>query len=398
MISNSNLYLGFVKLNLSSEQLEKADRLRIVFHASESTFSSGYANPTYNNQLFGSQRVLWKRKDLQSPLDIQPGSDISLPFIIQLPMVQFPPSANVVSESEGLSYRSNFTLTAYLEQSQGQCILKAHKPIIYMPFIETGISKKPINITTYDKPSSMITQYITSSTSFNLEQPQQGPQASSINLSMNSLDYVLGDAIPLTLSLKNISRNSIDSISVKLAQIQTWNKISGLHKEKPNKASRKLKAIIAQTNVKLPTVIDTSEAKQQEYSFKTCLDIPHDALPTFTYSYVFSIAYVLLVNVKRKGKLWSNTFDLSPVPIKIGTLGYGIRSSQEIRLYSTFKSVFDQQNPDQESSNPSISAAMPVPKFLDMVEYEESLPIYINDRLPAYDTIIESPQYMNGII
>lgn len=361
--------------------MQKADRLRIVFHASESTYNYGYVKPIYNSQLFGTQRILWKRKDLQTPLGFEPGSDISIPFIVQLPMVQFPPSANVVSESEGLSYHSNFTLSAYLDQHQGECIIKAHKTIIYMPFIETSISKKPITITTLDKPSSMMTQNYSSSSSSDLEHEQASP---SINLSMSSLDYVLGDTIPLTLSFKSIPRKSIDDISIRLFQVQTWNKASS--KGKTSKSNRKLKECIAQTTIKLPTadLVDISD------QIKTCLDIPRDALPTFTYSSVFSVTYVLLISVKRKGKLWSNTVDLNEVPIKIGTLGYGIRSSEEIQLYSTFKSVFDQDN--------STTNTLPVPKFLDIVEYEESLPVYVKDRLPAYDTIIKPIQYTNCIM
>lgn len=373
--------------------------MRIVFHATESTYKSGYANPIYDKQLFGTQRVLWKRKNLQAPLGVEPGSDISIPFIVQLPLVQFPPSANVISESAILSYHSNFTLSVYLDQYQGECIIKTHKTIIYMPFIETNLYKKPFSITTtYDKPSTSTIQYTLSSSNSVLDQSYP-----SIDLSTSSLDYVLGDAIPITLSFKCIPRKSVDAISVKLFQLQTWNKTSNSQNGKIGKSSLQQKELIAQTNITPPAAeMDISECRQQqEFLCRALLEIPHDALPTFTYSPVFSITYVLSISVKRKGKFWSNKFSLNDVPIKIGTLGYGVRSSEEIQLYSTFNSVFDQpSHADQGSTDLSTTARgiLPVPRFLDVIEYEESPPVYVKDRPPSYDTIVNTPQYSKCIL
>lgn len=358
-------HTGFVKLNATEEQLQRAERLRIVFHASESAYHSGYATPIYKQQLFGTQKILWKRKDLQPPVDIKPGTDISIPFIIQVPMVQFPPSANVISEGDGLSYHSNFVLSAYLDQDQGKTnIIKTHKPIIYMPFIETSISKKPVHITTIDNTDN--------------SSPESTP---FVHANLSSLDYVLGDTIRISLDINNIPRKSIESISTKLYQVQTWSRTS--KKDKPLKNEKKLKQLISQDTIKQ----HSTEATTQ-FTVDTSLDVPIDGLPTFSYGPVFSLAYILQISIKRKGKLWSYEFDLADIPIKVGTLGYGIRSSEEIEFYSTFKNVFEQLSEDASSSS-STTVDLPVPRFLDMIEYEESLPVYTDDRLPIYETAIK---------
>ncbi|KAI8642398.1 hypothetical protein BD408DRAFT_432343 [Parasitella parasitica] len=362
-----SVFQGFVKLsNATEEQLQKADKLRIVFHASESTYHSGYVTPTYSKQFFGTQKILWKRKDRMT------NPESSFPFIIQIPMVQFPPSANVISQKEGLSYHSNFVLSAYLDQDQGRVnIIKSHKSIIYMPFIETSISKKPISITTIDRTENSSSE-----------------TAPLVHVNLSSLDYVLGDTLHVTLSINNIPKKTIESISTRLYQIQTWNKTS--KKEKSTRNERKLKHIISQSVVK-----NQSNEITSQFTVDTSLDIPVDSLPTFTYSPVFSLSYVLKVNIKRRGKLWSYDSDLAEVPIKIGTLGYGIRSSEETELYSTFKTAFEQQfesagSSSEASSLPlTSSTTLPAPRFLDVVEYEESLPVYTDDRLPKYETEIE---------
>ncbi|KAL7319504.1 hypothetical protein PS15m_002635 [Mucor circinelloides] len=364
-----SVFQGFVKLNASEEQLQKAERLRIVFHASESTYHSGYASPIYNQQLFGTQKILWKRKGHEPPVNITPGTDISIPFIIQVPMVQFPPSATVISEGDGLSYHSNFVLSAYLDQDQGKTnIIKTHKSIVYMPFIETSISKKPVHITTIDNTDN--------------NSPESTP---FVHVNMSSLDYVLGDTINISLDINNIPRKCIESVSTKLYQIQTWHRTS--KKDKPLKNEKKLKHLISQNITKHHSI----EAITQ-YRVSTSLDVPVDGLPTFTYGPVFSLAYILQISIKRKGKLWSYDFDLPDIPIKIGTLGYGIRSSEEIQFYSTFKNVFERQSEGDSSSSSTsntTAVALPVPRFLDVIEYEESLPVYTDDRLPMYETAIK---------
>jgi hypothetical protein len=389
---------GFVKANISESQLQMADRLRIIFHATESTYSSGYATPIYHTQLFGSQKVLWKRKDLGSRTTLTPDTDISIPFILQMPMIQFPPSANVIAEGEGLSYHSNFMLSAYLDsQTRGEAaIIKAHKTILYMPFIETSISKKPISITTMESTS-------TSSSSLSVNNTKPLPSRSNLltptaHVSMSSLDYVPGDTMPITLLISNIAKKSVDSISAKLYQIQTWNK-SANNKGKTSKGDRKVKQPVAQNNITLQSESSSSNIESSSstgataFPISTSLELPLDLIPTFTYSPVFSIIYQLQISIKRKGKLWSFNFDLADIPVTIGTLGYGIRSSEDIKFYSTFRGVFDQ---GESSSNPTTpDVVLPVPKFLNVVEYEESLPVYNEDRLPSYESSFASHHHQH---
>lgn len=142
-----------------------------------------------------------------------------------------------------------------------------------------------------------------------------------------------------------------------------------------------MKQVIAQQNVSL-----VSEVNDMITPISVSLETASDILPSFSYSPVFSIKYQLQITMKRKGKLWSSNLDLMEMPINIGTLGYGIRSSEEIKIYSSFKSIFDsQQEQHQGESSSLLDPVLPVPKFLEVIEYEESLPVYSNDRLPPYD-------------
>lgn len=387
--------------------MQRADRLRIVFHATESTYSSGYATPVYHNQLFGSQKVLWNRKDLESPTRLTPNINISIPFIIQMPMIQFPPSANIVAEGDGLSYHSNFILSVYLDsQIQGQAaIMKVHTAITYMPFIETSISKKPVSITSVQKKSST-TSAIDNNAALATSVESLSP---SVNVSMSSLDYVPGDTINISLSINNIPRKSVEFISTKLYQIQTWNRTAN-NKGKTSKGDRKVKHLVAQNSTTLPP--DTNIKNEPSSSSSpinaatsilasTSLELPLDLIPTFTYGTVFSIMYQLQISIKRKGKLWTFNFDLTDIPVTIGTLGYGIRSSEEIKFYSTFRGVFDQPEETSNSSTTTTAAdatVLPVPKFLNFIEYEESLPVYNDDRLPSYESLFTLHQRYMGCI
>ncbi|RCI07141.1 hypothetical protein CU098_003483, partial [Rhizopus stolonifer] len=361
----------FVKAKFTEEQLRKADRLRIVFHATESIYSSAYIIPIYNNQLFGTQKTLWKRKNNmeQTSLKWEPGVQVSIPFIVQLPLVQFPPSANITSDGKEMSYQCRQVLSAYLDDSEASVIAKCHKSINYIPFVETGISKKPINISNLEKTPLPDND--------NTKQP-------SVNVNLHSLDYISGDKIPLSLTFHHIPKKSIDSVSFRLYQVQTWNKIT--RSEKSMKGEFRSKHLVSQNTINSlsESVIIESGSNSVKSSLSTSLQIPVDTLPTFTYSPVFSLYYSLEITITKKGKLWSHKLDLNHVPIKIGTLGYGIRSSEEIKIYSVFASVFDHQ------ANQRQGTVLPVPRFLNVIEYEDALPVYINEQLPTYESVVKT--------
>lgn len=382
MLTNC-IYVGFVKLNISETQLQNAERLRIVFHATESTFDSGFIKPIYNQQLFGSQKSLWSRKESQLFPKLMPNTDASIPFIIQLPLVQFPPTSHFYSYGDGLEYKCKYTLSVYLDSrvQEETVISKAHKDITYMPFIETSLSKNPICITTNEGDSNL------ENTSSKLRKP-----IPSVGIKLTSLDYVTGDTIPISLSVKGIPKNSIESISFKLYQNQTWNKTKANNAgNKTSKGERKLSHLVAQNKIRSHS-IDTSssiENQQEVFYINSEIDLPLDIIPSFSYSPVFSVGYQLKICIKRKGKIWCSNFDLSNVSIHIGTLGYGIRSSEEIKVYSTFRNIFDQD--PEHNDNVDV---LPAPKFLSFLEHEEALPLYNEDRLPNYESLLTiAPQH-----
>ncbi|KAI8887396.1 hypothetical protein K501DRAFT_242550 [Backusella circina FSU 941] len=343
-----SVFQGFIKLNLSPDLAEKADKVRIVFHANESVYTIARSKPLYNKQLFGSQRVILKRKT-ENDFDAA-AQEIARPFIIQLPMVNFPPSSNIVSEAEGISYHTNFNLTAYLDQADGTNLLQSKKPILYMPLIETSALKNPMTFNIADNNND--------------ENP--------ITVKLTSLDYVPGDKISVLLSVNNNSSSSkknIESITLKLYHIQTWSSQVSLSKGKIN--TKKLVASSSTSKINMSHFND--------HGIESLLEIPLDAIPSFNYSPQFTSAYQILISIKQRGVIWSHGTELATIPIHIGTLGYGIHSPEKIKDYTAFRGVFD---------NPSELPALPVPQFLNQLEYEEALPVYEEQTVPPYQLAV----------
>ncbi|OBZ86325.1 hypothetical protein A0J61_05626 [Choanephora cucurbitarum] len=125
-----SVFQGFIRSQFSKNQLSKSDRLRIVFHATETIYQSGFRDPVYKNQLFGSQKILWKRQEESEQSPFKQDSETSIPFMIQLPMVQFPPQAIVTSDGKEMSYYCEYILSAYLEDINGKPIFRCHKPVV----------------------------------------------------------------------------------------------------------------------------------------------------------------------------------------------------------------------------------------------------------------------------
>ncbi|CEI94519.1 hypothetical protein RMCBS344292_08728 [Rhizopus microsporus] len=353
-----SVFQGFVKIKLSEEELQQSQRLRVIFHATETSFSSAEIMPMHRNQLFGSQRVLWRRQDTDSSQkNLEPDTEAIFPFIIELPMIQFPPSSRTVSSDKMFSYQSDFVLSVFLDPTNGkEPIMKSHKSVLYMPFVETMLFKKPVIIS----PKSS----------------QGSSSESDVTVSMSAMDYLPGDAIQAKMLLKNAAKSQAESVSVKLYQIQTWKKVPDMIKKgKVPTTEKKYKQLIASNTIKLFGCKDQGQSSNKSISstFDISLPIPVETAPSFSYSPIFSIGYQLQISIKQK-KIWSTLLELPDIPIIIGTLGYGIRSSQELKVYSAFKSVFDQ---GQDNTD-----ALPVPRYLQVVEYEDCLPPYENQRLP----------------
>jgi hypothetical protein len=258
-------------------------------------------------------------------------------------MVNFPPSSNIVSESEGISYHSNFNLTAYLDQADGTNLLKTQKPILYMPLIETNILKNPMTFNISDNDNNL----------------------SPITVKLTSLDYVPGDKISVFLSGKDNSKRMIESLTLKLFHTQNWSSRISL-----SKGSVKAKTMVASSTTKMGTFNEGTEH---------LLEIPFDAIPSFNYSPQFTGGYQLSITIKHKGMIWSHGTELTSIPIHIGTLGYGIHSPEKIKDYTAFRGVFD---------DASDLPTLPVPQFLNQLEYEEALPVYEEQTLPSYELAV----------
>ncbi|KAG1471163.1 hypothetical protein G6F56_002282 [Rhizopus delemar] len=328
-----SVFQGFVKMKANQEILDKSNRLRIIFHASETTHSISQLAPVYRNQLFGTQKVLWKR----GQKTIEAGTEVSFPFIIQLPMIQFPPSSKITSMTRLWSYQTRFMLSAFLDSSDDeQVLLRFDRTLLYRPFIETKMAKDPLLIS-----------------------------SKGIKACLTAMDYLPGDKICAKLSFDG---RLPESVRVQISQIQTWKRLSGVDGERH----------LGKEKVYCSLLSETAEVKIQSKTVDVLLEIPLETVPSFSYSPVFTIGYQLRIIVNHKS-LWSPSVVLPEIPLNIGTLAYDIQSSRDVKLYSDFRSVFGEE---------SSLDILPVPCFLNVIEYEDSLPVYEESRLPSYEYAI----------
>ncbi|CAO3686906.1 unnamed protein product [Rhizopus stolonifer] len=254
-------------------------------------------------------------------------------------MVQFPPSSKITSMARLLSYQTRFMLSAFLESSaeEEQVLLRTDRTILYRPFIETKMTKDPMLIS-----------------------------SKGIKACLTTMDYLPGDKICAKLSFDG---RLPESVCVQLNQVQTWKGLPGVDGERHSSKEK----------VHFSLLSETPEVKvQSKEMVDVLLEIPLETVPSFSYSPVFTVGYQLRIIVKNKS-VWSPSVVLPEIPLNIGTLAYGIQSSRDIRLYSDFKSVFG------EEGN---SDTLPVPCFLNAIEYEDSLPVYEESRLPSYESTI----------
>jgi hypothetical protein len=309
----------------------------LAFHASETIpyyeVGPGLIRAT-KKAMFGAQSYLWDSKN-QCVLFDQP--EYSYPFIVQIPLIQFPPSF------QNKVYIVHYQLIAIVDtKNHGR--IQANKPLKYMPFIETNLLKSPVFIT--EKNSDL---------------------EASVCLYANK--YTPGDKVRFHLSVNNISkRKGSNFITVNLLMKQVVH-ISAFD-DIPD-----FTTIVASTSTKL-LLIETEQANH--YTSEADLSLPLDAdiTPTLDYGKLASISYFLHINIEKYGKLGgilNYKLQLKDIPITIGTLGNGIRSSDEMKVYSDIE------------TNAELS-----PKFLKAVEYEDALPVYEASRLPSYKLAFES--------
>ncbi|KAI9317095.1 hypothetical protein BX666DRAFT_1877719 [Dichotomocladium elegans] len=243
-----------------------------------------------------------------------------------IPTVQYPPSID-----DHPYYNCIFRLSAVVEL-RGKAILSTEKRIQYRPFIETSLLKRSISLT---------------------------PQ-----FSINSLDYLPGETISLIPTNTSAApSDDDDSHSVSSPSTQQPSSITARLVQRSY-----LHAV--EDAPELVTVIATETWKGGKDP--VCIEIPSTLVPSLSYSAILAVNYSLQIIVKHKKKLWATSRVMHEYPIRIGTLGYGVRVPDELKIYSTMT--------DEE-------AQRTLPRFMQVIEYENSLPAYDHTRLPAYQVV-----------
>ncbi|KAL1929203.1 hypothetical protein VTP01DRAFT_2262 [Rhizomucor pusillus] len=311
-----SVFQGFVRVSVNKVGIINASCIRLLFQASDGIpareLGPGLLRNAKKTVLFGIQKILWNQGILDK-------SSYSFPFIIQLPMMQYPPSI------ETPDYQCTFRLTARLEDHDANTYMFVQRKIIYVPFLETTLAKAPPFL-----------------------QQQQDRQ---LSLKIAKLDYVPGDTIQLTLD----APPSDHIVIAKVVRIITF---------------------LADNS--RDETIACQERQGSSHTDTTIMinfDLPSapDLVPSFSYGIHVSISYQLQVTVEHQKKRISTLLSSSAakfrVPIRIGTLGLGVRAPDSLVYYSTIANI-------QEYT----------PKFVDTIENENYLPPYDSSRLPEYNT------------
>ncbi|KAI8339236.1 hypothetical protein BC941DRAFT_469415 [Chlamydoabsidia padenii] len=321
---------------LDPSLIAKMDRLRIVFHGSEGSRSIVTRSELRRRQFFGVQRTLWE-KSKHPTLSLF--TKYTHTFTLQLPFIQFPPTIRADM------YRCCFKLSVFLD---GSSLAPIEREIMYRPFLETCLFKTPLVKTL----------------------------APEVTVSTHALDYVPGDTLVVKLLLSSLSciytLVQMDLVQVLVSGDQTdQHEINSLHQ---------------------PIL----SSQQQQQPMQLTLMIPATTAPSFSYSDIASVSYKLILRLKEKKKsgisnLLASSSKISlELPIHIGTLGYGIRSSEGLKVYSTFQTHFD-------SISIPPRPPLPLPRFVPTIEYEESLPLYDPDQLPTYYDAISTASECDSI-
>lgn len=323
-------FLGVVHLSLPSTK-HTAQRLLLVFHATEtvqlhSTMTSVIRGR--HQQLFGTQLTLWETPAEEASTDPKG----QYPFTLQMPMLQYPPSLDYGR----LRYRCRFKLTAILENSRRSSpLLTAHQTVYYRPWIPTRTLKVPVI-----------------------------RHSKELVVQMAQSDIVAGELCQLQVS----SSSSVVKVVMELVQIVTLPFQMNDERVPPSET------VVARS---APIVVVPSQ-KQMPLS----MAIPAATPPTYCSGRVIALRYELSLQVclmkKRKRVPWPGSCfgEESEVrlPLVIGTLGHGIRIPEDMTHYTDFDGF----------SDTSPVNAVPVPKFLPSIEYQNSPPRYLPSSLPPY--------------
>lgn len=323
------------------------ERIRLAFYAVENIppfdLSPGVLR-TIKKTLFSIQHVLWDSNHQTLKLDTN--ADYSFPFTIQMPMVQFPPSMNHEF------YRCTFQLIAFIDTPSSMAKLtdpiRTDVSIIYMPYVETSLLKLPLSM-------------------------KSSKGHLSAKIKMGACEFIPGETIPISLNVENNkpapSNDSLQYVTAYLKLVQT------LHIVAFDDMNDQIKTV-ANASHKL-LMINLLSSKGSYCHADLELKLPADIAPSYDYGNLVQISYKLHISIEQKGPMggiWNYNVKMNEVPITMGTLGYGIKSSNELKIYSMFE------------SGPLSSKPMPLPKFMKAIEYEDALPLYDASRLPSYES------------
>lgn len=320
-----------------------ADRIVLTFRGAEhaTAIHDGikFLVPLIKSPFFGMQQTLWQRTRDDCLLT---ESHYQFPFTIQMPMIQFPPSM------DHALYQCKFDLSAKLIRTTFTLpTVLTQRTISYMPFIETSLLKQP-----------------------NIEEGCHNGLYASVQL--HSLAYVPGDSIPITIITSRRQTNKKKKMEDQPAEVNSILLELCEKVELVQSRAVSITRVVASTLYKADTkghnysMIKTISGRGAEY--QVALPLPVDLTPSINYSKVVCVSYTLRIKIKSSqcslmGSFFNSVVDME-LPLKVGTLGYGIRASQDLQVYYV----------DTENS----------PRFLRSLEYEESLPLYESGRLPTY--------------
>ncbi|KAI8978072.1 hypothetical protein BDB01DRAFT_800672 [Pilobolus umbonatus] len=341
-----SVFQGIVHLKMKETPLA-ADRIVIAFRGSEiaTAIHDGikFVVPLLKNQFFGIQQTLWQRTREECLLS---DDHYQFPFTIQMPMIQFPPSM------EHSLYKCTFELSAKLIRTTFTLpTVITRRTISYMPFIETSLSKKPV-----------------------IEEGHSSGLYAFARL--HSFAYVPGDEIPIAIVASRRSLNKktskvedqpaeVNSISLELCQTVQ------LKYHKAISDSSVVSSHTHKLNTKGSKYSLVKIATGHAAEYKVTLPLPAELTPTLDYSKIINLSYQLKVKIKSAhsimGPLRNSVIEMM-IPLKMGTLGYGIHAARDLQDYYL-----------EDTNKPEFS-----PRFLRSLEYEEALPLYECSKLPGY--------------
>ncbi|KAI8337327.1 hypothetical protein BD560DRAFT_377975 [Blakeslea trispora] len=366
------VFQGYVKVSCK-ENISKAASLRLIFTGGESLLAYDVGPDlmhSQSNQLFGISSTLWKRNEGDSIL--QTGKTYKFKFIIQMPLIQFPPS--MIHNLYKCTYKLCACLDLLDSCSESSVITSAN--INYIPLLETKHLKSPIYLDGIKNRKQHKSRWMT---------------IPSVRIKLNSVEYISGDAINATICIANpkaASSSAMTAPSFKFDYSITANlyQISHFHHSKRTTPPQ----LVGTQSYSL----DLNESiHDEETQHSISLKLESYLPPSFDFGKIMSFSYKLRVKVYVKRARTSlssavsqqdskklkeamvlpwptSTMLIFETPIVIGTLGHGIRTGDELQTYTNLRGE---------------SNVLPVPKFIQHFEHEDELPKYEPIRLPEYE-------------